>query len=269
MRRLQQILFAVALLLAAATTVHAQTAEIFEPYKQTELRLPSVPLLLNDPYFSLWSPHDKLNDGTTRHWADIEKPMDGLLRVDGVSYRFMGSGRGYLLSSIAPMANEQAWEGRVSYSGQNGTAWTTSSFDDSSWETQQAAWGTPNEYPNVRNPWTATNSDIYIRRTVNLTDNVRILVYRHLVPFLHDALHILGKPQQSLRVLRRFPEILGGDRIIVIIGNFQPALLKEKPVDLAPHIPRLYQCAVQVENGGFELRYIHVRTLSSPSCPLR
>ena len=169
MRRLQQILFAAALLLGAATSVHAQTADIFEPYKQTELRLPSVPLLLNDPYFSLWSPHDKLTDGTTRHWTDIEKPMDGLLRVDGVSYRFMGSGRSYLLTSIAPMANEVAWEGRVSYERQDGTAWAAANFDDSSWETQQAAWGTPNEYPNVKNPWTATNSDIYIRRTVNLT----------------------------------------------------------------------------------------------------
>lgn len=169
MRRLQHILIAAAFLLVATDTVHAQTAEIFEPYKQTELRLPSVPLLLNDPYFSLWSPHDKLTDGTTRHWADIEKPMEGLLRVDGVSYRFMGSGRGYLLTSIAPMADELAWEGRVNYNTLNGTAWTAQNFDDSSWEKQQAAWGTAKEYPHVKNEWSATNSDIYIRRIISLT----------------------------------------------------------------------------------------------------
>ena len=168
MRRLHHFLAAMVLLFTASAAL-GQKAEFFQPYQQVDLRLPSVPLLLNDPYFSLWSPHDKLTDGTTRHWADIEKPMDGILRVDGVNYRFMGSGRGYLLSSIAPMADESAWEGRVNYSSQSGTEWTNVNFDDSGWETQQAAWGTPNEYPNVKNPWTASNSDIYIRRTVNLT----------------------------------------------------------------------------------------------------
>lgn len=35
----------------AAMTVSAQTAEFFEPYKSVDLRLPSVPLVVNDPYF--------------------------------------------------------------------------------------------------------------------------------------------------------------------------------------------------------------------------
>ena len=168
MRRLNHLLTAALLLLVAVAT-QAQEDDFFVPYQRTTLRLPSVPLLLNDPYFSLWSPHDKLTDGTTRHWADIEKPMDGLLRVDGTTYRFMGNGRGYLLTSIAPMAGEEAWEGRVSYTTQSGTEWTQSTFDDSSWQRQQAAWGTPNEYPHVKNAWTATNSDIYVRRTISLT----------------------------------------------------------------------------------------------------
>jgi len=95
--------------------------------------------------------------------------MDGLLRVDGKAYRFMGTGRGCLLNSIAPMAGEEAWEGRVSYERQSGNDWTQRTFDDSSWSKEQAAWGTKNEYPNVRNPWTAANSDIYVRRSVTLT----------------------------------------------------------------------------------------------------
>lgn len=47
-----------------AMTVSAQTAEFFEPYKSVDLRLPSVPLVVNDPYFSIWSPYDKLTDGS-------------------------------------------------------------------------------------------------------------------------------------------------------------------------------------------------------------
>ena len=155
---------------ASAQSAYQPADEFFTPYKSSNLRLPSVPLLTNDPYFSFWSPFDKLTDGTTRHWSDIEKPMDGLLRVDGTAYRFMGTGRGCLLTPIAPMAGEEAWEGRVSHDYQSSTAWAQRTFDDSSWSTEQAAWGTKNEYPNVRNSWTATNSDIYVRRTVALTE---------------------------------------------------------------------------------------------------
>lgn len=73
------------------TMAYAQTPETFVPYKTTDLRLPSVPLVVNDPYFSIWSPYDHLNDGTTRHWTNDEKPIDGLLRVDGKTYSFMGT----------------------------------------------------------------------------------------------------------------------------------------------------------------------------------
>lgn len=64
---------------------------MFQPYVETDLRLPSVPIVVNDPYFSIWSPFDTLNEGDTRHWTHQEKPLEGLLRVDGVTYRFMGA----------------------------------------------------------------------------------------------------------------------------------------------------------------------------------
>ncbi len=157
------------LLLTAAETA-AQNPSFFEPYKQVTLRLPSVPLIVNDPYFSFWSPFDKLTDGTVRHWTDMEKPIDGLLRVDGQSYRWMGSGQNFLLQPIAPMSDSgDSWTGRVSYTKQSNTNWTQRNFNDSGWKEEKAAWGTKGEYPNVNNSWTATNSDIYVRRTVTLT----------------------------------------------------------------------------------------------------
>lgn len=70
---------------------YSQTPQTFEPYKKTDLRLPSVPIIVNDPYFSIWSPYDHLNDGTTRHWSPAKKPITGLLRVDGKTYLFMGT----------------------------------------------------------------------------------------------------------------------------------------------------------------------------------
>ena len=62
----------------AAIFMQAQTSDYFVPYKQVTLRLPSVPLLVNDPYFSFWSPYDRLTDGTVKHWDNQQKAMDGL-----------------------------------------------------------------------------------------------------------------------------------------------------------------------------------------------
>ncbi len=155
-------------LVAVAALASAQTADLFKPYAATDLRLPSVPLIVNDPYFSIWSPYDKLTDGTTRHWTNDEKPLLGLLRVDGTTYRFMGAQQEYILSSIAPMSDEEAWEGKVSRDKQSGEGWTKPSFDDSSWKTEKAAWGSEGE--NINSRWGRQGSDIYIRRNVNLSD---------------------------------------------------------------------------------------------------
>ena len=63
---MKKIVFLIALA-AICMMGSAQNAEFFRPYKQTNLRLPSVPLVVSDPYFSVWSPYDKLTDGSTRH----------------------------------------------------------------------------------------------------------------------------------------------------------------------------------------------------------
>ncbi|GHV67694.1 hypothetical protein AGMMS49928_05300 [Spirochaetia bacterium] len=64
-------------------------------------RVPSVPLILSDPYFSIWSPADRLYESETVHWTGKTKRIRGIAVVDGVEYRFMGLGAEPVLTQTA------------------------------------------------------------------------------------------------------------------------------------------------------------------------
>ena len=53
-------------------------------------RLPALPLIANDPYFSVWMPGDKLNSAEPVHWSGAPKHLDGHLVIDGKEYVFLG-----------------------------------------------------------------------------------------------------------------------------------------------------------------------------------
>jgi hypothetical protein len=53
-------------------------------------RPPAVPLVTIDPYTSIWSCADRLNDDWPRHWTGTKMALYAVVRVDGVAYRLMG-----------------------------------------------------------------------------------------------------------------------------------------------------------------------------------
>ncbi|MDD3590323.1 MAG: DUF4965 domain-containing protein [Thermoguttaceae bacterium] len=79
-------LTAAALLVAALCALNASSLQAKDP-----LRAPCVPLVANDPYFSVWSNTDELADSFPVHWTGTINALTSYARVDGKPYRLMGA----------------------------------------------------------------------------------------------------------------------------------------------------------------------------------
>ena len=78
-RRLQFVLLLILSLLGWEMAANAET-----------LRPPAVPLVACDPYFSIWSPGNRLTDVDTAHWTGKSQRLISLVRIDGKTFRLMG-----------------------------------------------------------------------------------------------------------------------------------------------------------------------------------
>ena len=56
--------------------------------------LPAYPLFVKDPFFSLWSNGERLNDSDVMFWTGAKKSVVGVLTIDGEEFIFLGRAEG-------------------------------------------------------------------------------------------------------------------------------------------------------------------------------
>lgn len=58
---------------------------------KSTFRPPAVPLVTHTPFFSVWDCGQELTSEQTRHWTGQNNSLFGMIRVDGVPYRYSGA----------------------------------------------------------------------------------------------------------------------------------------------------------------------------------
>ncbi len=168
-------------------------------------KMPAYPLITHDPYFSIWSFTDKLNEGVTRHWTGTEHSMIGLARVDGKTFQLMGE----LQMPTATILNPgEAVPADCIYIETNpGDNWMKADYSVSNWKTAKLPFG-KGWNDTFQTPW--NSKEIWMRRKFNLDD---IDIAQLMLLLRHDddvEVYINGIPAYScvkchLKEIKEYP----------------------------------------------------------------
>jgi len=134
-------------------------------------KAPSYPLITHDPYFSIWSNTDQLNESVTTHWTGAPQSLLGLVKVDGKTYRFLGNTE-KAYKTILPASDEQAY--KFSYTEEKPVAgWNQLNFNDAQWSVNPAPFGDLSAH--AATEW--KSNKLWARRNFDWTNGIPKVLY--------------------------------------------------------------------------------------------
>lgn len=127
-------------------------------------KAPAYPLVTHDPYFSIWSFSDQLNESATKHWTGTDHSLLGYVSVDGKLYKFLGAAP-KKMQAFLPNSDLSAYECKFTETKPDGN-WQLPSFDDAAWQNGKGMFGSKNM--DATTEW--NSKEIWFRRSFTVTE---------------------------------------------------------------------------------------------------
>ncbi|MDF7815013.1 glutaminase family protein [Hymenobacter sp. YC55] len=159
------------------------------------LRPPAYPLITHDPYFSLWTFNDTLTASSTRHWTGVAQALEGVVRVDGKAYQFLGQAAPQY-RAIIPTAMEQGYTAQYTLS-KPAAGWEKPTYAATGWKTGPAPFTDQKDQKGT----TWTEGDVWVRRRVTVA-NPQVTGKLRLYMWHDDAVEVYLNGVELVRLPR-------------------------------------------------------------------